>query len=60
MTLSRVQQEIEVEFVRFRGTWTSYCDTILGLDPVFIHFYLHLSAVPGRRNYLDPRTKEFV
>lgn len=60
MTLSARQQEIKDEFIKVRGTWGEPWERMLELDAEFVHAYLQLSAVPWRRNHLEPKVKEFI
>lgn len=58
--LTQRQQDVKDEFIRIRGSWSAAWESILRLDPAFLEAYLHLSAVPWRKNHLEPKVKEFV
>ncbi|MEV5412695.1 carboxymuconolactone decarboxylase family protein [Thermopolyspora sp. NPDC052614] len=60
MELTPRQQEIKDEFIRVRGTWGDSWQAILEIDPEFLKAYLEFSAVPWRKNHLDPKVKEFI
>jgi alkylhydroperoxidase/carboxymuconolactone decarboxylase family protein YurZ len=60
MALTTEQQAIKDEFIAVRGTWGDTWETILELDPEFMHAYLNFSAVPWKKNHLDDKTKEFM
>ncbi|SKA98107.1 Uncharacterized conserved protein YurZ, alkylhydroperoxidase/carboxymuconolactone decarboxylase family [Agreia bicolorata] len=60
MALTTRQEEIKAEFIRVRGAWGDTWESILQLDPEFLHAYLNFSAVPWRKNHLDDKTKEFM
>lgn len=61
-TLTDRQQEIKEEFIRVRGSWSDLWDSILRLDPEFLHAYTAFSSVPWRdgHNHLDDKTKELI
>jgi alkylhydroperoxidase/carboxymuconolactone decarboxylase family protein YurZ len=58
--LSVRQAEVKEEFVRVRGTWGPAWESILRLDPEFLHAYLGFSAVPARKGHLSPVVREFI
>jgi alkylhydroperoxidase/carboxymuconolactone decarboxylase family protein YurZ len=58
--LTERQQQIKDEFIAVRGTWGEPWERMLELDAEFVHAYLELSAVPWRKNHLDPLVKEFI
>jgi len=60
VALTTRQEEIKAEFIRVRGAWGDTWESILQLDPEFLHAYLNFSAVPWRKNHLDDKTKEFM
>jgi len=60
MELSPRQQEVKDEFVRTRGTSGESWEAMLRLDADFLDTYTELSAVPWRKNHLDPKIKELV
>ena len=60
MTLTQRQQDVKDEFIRVRGTWSEAWESILRLDPVFLAAYLEFSAVPWRKDHLEPKVKEFI
>lgn len=60
MSLTPEQEQLKAKFIEVRGTWGPVWESILKLDPEFFAAYLKLSAVPWRKNHLDPKTKEFI
>ena len=60
MQLTERQQQIKDDFIRIRQTWAPQWESILRLDCEFLDAYLHLSAVPLRKNHLDAKVKEFI
>ena len=60
MTLTDEQQQIKDEFIAVRSTWSDTWERILELDPAFLRAYLNWSAVPWRKNHLEPKVKEFI
>jgi alkylhydroperoxidase/carboxymuconolactone decarboxylase family protein YurZ len=60
MMLTTRQQEIKDEFIRVRGTWSDSWQQMLELDAEFLMAYLNFSAVPWRKNHLEPKVKEFI
>lgn len=58
--LSSHQAEVKKEFVRVRGSWGPAWESILRLDPEFLHAYLNFSAVPARKQHLSPVVREFI
>lgn len=60
MALTERQEEIKAEFIHVRGTWSDTWESILTLDEDFMAAYLNFSAVPWRKNHLDPKIKEFI
>jgi alkylhydroperoxidase/carboxymuconolactone decarboxylase family protein YurZ len=58
--LNEKQQRIKEEFVRIRKTWAPQWESILRQDSDFLEAYLHLSAVPLKKNFLEDKVKEFV
>lgn len=58
--LTEHQEKIKQEFIEIRGTWSPLWESILKLDPDFLAAYLKFSAVPWKKNHLDPKTKEFI
>ncbi|MBO0769722.1 MAG: carboxymuconolactone decarboxylase family protein [Solirubrobacterales bacterium] len=60
MALTARQEEIKAEFIKVRGTWGEAWESMLRLDPEFLHAYLNLSAVPWRKNRLPDKIKELI
>jgi alkylhydroperoxidase/carboxymuconolactone decarboxylase family protein YurZ len=60
VSLTIEQQQIKDEFIAVRGSWGDGWQRILELDPSFLRAYLHFSAVPWQKNYLEPKVKEFI
>jgi alkylhydroperoxidase/carboxymuconolactone decarboxylase family protein YurZ len=58
--LTTRQAEVKDRFVQVRGTWGPAWDAMLRLDPEFLEAYLEFSAVPLRKQHLDPMVREFV
>jgi alkylhydroperoxidase/carboxymuconolactone decarboxylase family protein YurZ len=54
------QQRIKEEFIRVRRTWAPQWESILRQDSDFLEAYLHLSAVPFKKNFLEDKVKEFI
>ena len=54
------QQRIKDEFIRVRGTWAPQWESLLRQDSDFLEAYLHLSAVPLKKGFLEDKVKEFV
>lgn len=60
MTLSPEQERLKQEFIDVRGTWGESWEAILRLDQEFLRAYLGFSAVPWRKNHLEPKVKELI
>jgi alkylhydroperoxidase/carboxymuconolactone decarboxylase family protein YurZ len=60
VTLTQRQQDVKDEFIRVRGAWSEAWESILRLDPDFLAAYLKFSAVPWRKDHLEPKVKEFI
>jgi alkylhydroperoxidase/carboxymuconolactone decarboxylase family protein YurZ len=60
MAMTDQQQAIKDEFIDVRGTWGEPWQRMLELDPEFVRAYLQFSAVPWRKNHLEPKIKEFI
>ncbi|GAA3216341.1 carboxymuconolactone decarboxylase family protein [Microbacterium terregens] len=60
MALSARKQEIKDEFVRVRGDWDPAWDSVLELDPEFMHAYTNFAKVPWEKRRLDPLTREYI
>lgn len=60
MALTARQEEIKAEFIEVRGTWGDAWESLLRMDPEFLHAYLNLSAVPWRKNQLPDKVKELI
>jgi alkylhydroperoxidase/carboxymuconolactone decarboxylase family protein YurZ len=58
--LTTRQAEVKDRFVQVRGTWGPAWDAMLRLDPEFLDAYLEFSAVPLRKQHLDPVVREFI
>lgn len=58
--LTARQAEIKDRFVRVRDTWGPSWEAMLRLDAEFLAAYLEFSAVPVRKQHLDPVVREFV
>ncbi|MGH3343158.1 MAG: carboxymuconolactone decarboxylase family protein [Carbonactinosporaceae bacterium] len=58
--LTTRQAEVKDRFVQVRGTWGPAWDAMLRLDPEFLAAYLEFSAVPLRKQHLDPVVREFI
>ena len=54
------QTEVKDEFIRVRGSWGPAWESILRLDPEFLHAYLGFSAVSARKDQLSPVVREFI
>ncbi|MEX2658129.1 MAG: carboxymuconolactone decarboxylase family protein [Acidimicrobiales bacterium] len=60
MSLTPEQQAIKDEFVEVRGTWGEPWQRMLEFDPKFVEAYLHFSAVPWKKDHLEPKVKSFM
>lgn len=60
MALSPRQEEIKAAFVAVHGGWDEGWQSILELDPEFLHAYLGFEAVPSRAQHLDAKTRAFI
>lgn len=58
--LTEKQLRIKEEFIRVRKTWAPQWESILRQNSDFLEAYLHLSAVPLEKNFLEDKVKEFV
>jgi alkylhydroperoxidase/carboxymuconolactone decarboxylase family protein YurZ len=58
--LTEKQQRIKDEFIKVRGTWAPQWESILRQDADFLEAYLHLSALPQKKNFLEDKVKEFI
>ncbi len=58
--LTAQQAEVKDRFVQVRGTWGPAWDAMLRLDPEFLDAYLEFSAVPVRKQHLEPVVREFI
>ena len=60
MDLTPRQEEIKAAFLEVHGTWDEGWQSILELDPEFLHAYLGFEAVPARQQHLDAKTRAFI
>ena len=60
MSLTPRQEEIKAAFVEVHGAWDEGWQSILELDPEFLHAYLGFEAVPARQQHLDAKTRAFI
>lgn len=60
LALSDKQRALREEFIRVRGSWGEPWQRILELDPRFLQAYLDFSAVPWRKQHLEPKVKSFM
>lgn len=58
--LTERQAQVKDRFIAVRGTWSPAWDAMLRLDPEFLDAYLEFSAVPVRKQHLDPVVREFI
>jgi alkylhydroperoxidase/carboxymuconolactone decarboxylase family protein YurZ len=58
--LTAEQEQIKDEFISIHGGWAEHWEATLRLDPDFMRAYLHMSAVPWKKNNLDAKTKTLV
>ena len=54
------RQRLKAEFIRNRGYWSSFWDSLLALNPVFFEAYLRFSSIPWQSGPLEPKVKEFI
>lgn len=48
------------DFIKRRGYWNDFWDSLLALDPDFFQAYLKFSAIPWSPGVLEPKVKEFI
>lgn len=54
------QEEIRAEFVATHGAWDERWQSVLELDPEFLHAYLSFKSVPSRLQHLDAKARAFI
>jgi alkylhydroperoxidase/carboxymuconolactone decarboxylase family protein YurZ len=54
------RQQLKAEFIKNRGYWSEFWNSLLALDPAFFQTYLRFSSIPWQQGPLEPKVKEFI
>jgi alkylhydroperoxidase/carboxymuconolactone decarboxylase family protein YurZ len=54
------RQQLKAEFIKNRGYWSEFWNSLLALDPAFFQTYLRFSSIPWQKGPLEPKVKEFI
>lgn len=51
---------IKEAFIRNRGWWSDFLETMLALSPDLLSTYVDYSSIPWQNNHIEPKVKELI